>query len=63
MVMTMDKGKNKSEGYIQDITKKLNDLQEKFRLTCIVSDEHTMFLIMLTTWEDLDYPEDLEEGS
>jgi hypothetical protein len=51
LVITMEKGNNPYETFIQDITKKLNDYQTSFKLCSIVSDEDTIYLILFSTVE------------
>lgn len=56
LVITMEKGKNPNEMYVQDIAKKLNDYQSQFKLSCIVSDEKTIFLILFAKVEMMETP-------
>jgi hypothetical protein len=51
LVVTMEKGNNPNETFIQDITKKLNDYLTLFKLCSIVSDEDTIYLILFSTVE------------
>jgi hypothetical protein len=51
LVITMERGNNPNEMYVQDIAKKLNDFQGQFRLSCIVSDDKNIFVILVAPAE------------
>lgn len=43
--------KNSNENLLQDITRKLNDLQEEYKLCCVFSDDRKIYLILQTSIE------------
>ena len=58
----MDKNTSPSEVYLQDISVKLRDSVNKMKLSCMLSDESTIYLIFnsQTLGDDLDCVEDLD---
>jgi hypothetical protein len=46
LIISMDKRSHSNETFMQDISKKLNDFQNDYSLSCFVSDQKTIFLIL-----------------
>lgn len=58
----MDKNNSPAEIYLHDISIKLTESVNKLKLSCMLSDEKTIYLIFnsQTLGEDVDYIDDLE---
>lgn len=58
----MEKNNSPADIYLQDISVKLTDSVNKMKLSCMLSDENTIYLIFnsQTLGEDIDCVEDLD---
>lgn len=52
LVIAMERGTNPNEIYIQDIARKLNDFQLHYKLSCVLADDNTVYLILYSLSND-----------
>ena len=60
LVMELTKGNSTGELFVNDMAYKLNDYRDNLLLTCIVSDEMSLFLVMISQ-TPYEYEDDLDD--